>query len=88
MPFYLRFDHLQSGMMQKKIFCCMTSVCRREFLSAGIWCHQCLWDLFSANWCLLKDIYLLSRYYLVEKAKDANIVGILVSTLGVGTLYT
>ena len=27
------------------------------------------------------------RYYLVEKAKDANIVGILVGTLGVGTLF-
>lgn len=26
------------------------------------------------------------RYYLVEKAKDANIVGILVGTLGVGML--
>jgi hypothetical protein len=24
------------------------------------------------------------RYYLVEKAKDANIIGILVGTLGVG----
>ncbi|KAG2557332.1 hypothetical protein PVAP13_8NG244501 [Panicum virgatum] len=27
------------------------------------------------------------RYYLVEKAKDANIIGILVGTLGVGTLF-
>lgn len=28
----------------------------------------------------------LRRYYLVEKAKDANIIGILVGTLGVGLL--
>lgn len=28
----------------------------------------------------------LHRYYLVEKAKDANIIGILVGTLGVGLL--
>ncbi|XP_042472105.1 2-(3-amino-3-carboxypropyl)histidine synthase subunit 2-like [Zingiber officinale] len=38
--------------------------------------------------CLLKDLpnqqrILRRRYYLVEKAKDANIVGILVGTLGV-----
>lgn len=30
--------------------------------------------------------FMLCRYYLVEKAKDANIVGILVGTLGVGIL--
>lgn len=29
---------------------------------------------------------ILYRYYLMEKAKDANIVGILVGTLGVGML--
>lgn len=29
----------------------------------------------------------LCRYYLVERAKDANIVGILVGTLGVGMFY-
>lgn len=33
---------------------------------------------------LLLTCKLLSRYFLVEKAKDANIVGILVGTLGVG----
>lgn len=30
--------------------------------------------------------FVYCRYYLVEKAKDANIVGILVGTLGVGML--
>lgn len=29
-------------------------------------------------------VIMICRYYLVEKAKDANIVGILVGTLGVG----
>lgn len=27
------------------------------------------------------------RYYLVEKAKDANMIGILVGTLGAGIVY-
>lgn len=29
-----------------------------------------------------------SRYFLVEKAKDANIVGIIAGTLGVGMSYS
>ena len=33
---------------------------------------------------VLIKIQTVCRYYLVEKAKDANIVGILVGTLGVG----
>jgi hypothetical protein len=33
---------------------------------------------------VLITIQAVCRYYLVEKAKDANIIGILVGTLGVG----
>jgi diphthamide biosynthesis protein 2 len=41
--------------------------------------------LFSYNiWYCLTNIIFNCRYYLVEKAKDANIIGILVGTLGVG----
>lgn len=36
------------------------------------------------SWSILRVYIYFCRYYLVEKAKDANMVGILVGTLGVG----
>jgi diphthamide biosynthesis protein 2 len=31
---------------------------------------------------------LMQRYYLVQKAKDCDVIGILVGTLAVGNIYT
>ena len=44
--------------------------------------HSC--TFFLHYLVLLTKYNFNRRYYLVEKAKDANIIGILVGTLGVG----
>jgi diphthamide biosynthesis enzyme Dph1/Dph2-like protein len=33
------------------------------------------------------NIFHISRYYLIERAKDAQVVGILIGTLGVGMAF-
>ena len=37
--------------------------------------------------CIIFVCMISCRYFLVEKAKDANIIGILVGTLNVGVIY-
>ena len=42
-----------------------------------------------STFCYLQTLFFnIYRYYLIERAKDAQVVGILIGTLGIGTSFS